>query len=328
MIENPYLIQETLVEHSGFVRAVERIEQGFKYAKGSANPICIALIGESRTGKSRVLDECLMHHPRTRTEDGLNVPILKVRTPSKPTVKGLVELLLESIGDPKCCTGTENIKTSRLKKLMKDCGTQMVMIDEFQHFWDKGSRKVMHHVADWLKILVDDTNVALVVGGLHSCQAVLEQNEQLMGRFSAPIKMQRFEWLNNDLRTDFIAILGAYNESMQEHYDLPCLTNESMAFRFYCATGGLFGYLVKLLQCAVWNAIDQKTSVITLEDLAVAHLESTFNKEFVSAEIAPFHPDFNVQPTISILQKVSQIGSANGGMSIAGSGARKIKTSA
>ena len=66
MIENPYLIQETLVEHSGFVRAVERIEQGFKYAKGSANPICIALIGESRTGKSRVLDECLMNHPRTR----------------------------------------------------------------------------------------------------------------------------------------------------------------------------------------------------------------------------------------------------------------------
>lgn len=328
MNEDASLIQETLVPHNGFIKAVDKIEQCFKYAENSADPICIALIGESRTGKTTVLDACIERHPVTRCDDGLTTPILSVKTPSKPTVKGLVEVMLEAMGDEQFCTGTENAKTSRLRKLMRDSGTRMVMIDEFQHFFDKGSRKVMHHVADWLKILVDETKVALVVSGLPSCQAVLEQNEQLVGRFSAPIHMPRFDWQNDALRNEFIAILGAFNESLQEHYDLPCLNNQNMAFRFYCATGGLFGYLVKILNSAVVEAIEQKTSMITLGDLAAAHLESTFNKEFISAEIAPFLPDFNVQPTIKILQKVSQIGSANDGIPLAGSGKRKTNVRA
>jgi len=325
MIEGSNLIQETLVPHAGFVKAVNKIEQSFKYAKNSADPICIALIGESRTGKTTVLDVCLARHPVTRCDEGLTTPILSVRTPSKPTVKGLVEVMLEAMGDEQFYTGTENAKTSRLRKLMRSSGTRMVMIDEFQHFFDKGSRKVMHHVADWLKILVEEANVVLVVSGLPSCQAVLEQNEQLMGRFSAPIYMPRFDWQSDELRHEFIAILGAFNESLQEHYDLPCLNNQNMAFRFYCATGGLFGYLVKILNSSVVNAIEQETRVITLGDIAAAHLESIYNKAFCSAEVAPFHPDFNVQPTINILQKVKQIGSANNGIPLAGSGELKAK---
>jgi len=145
----------------------------------------------------------------------------------------------------------------------------------------------------------------------------------LMGRFSAPILMPRFDWQSDVLRNEFIAILGAFNESLQEHYDLPCLSNQNMAFRFYCATGGLFGYLVRILNSVVVKASEQNTLVITLDDIAAAHLESIYNKAFVSAETAPFHPDFNVQPTINILQKVSQIGSANGGIPLPRSGERK-----
>ena len=52
----------------------------------------------------------------------------------------------------------------------------------------------MHHVADWLKILVDETRCALVVAGLPSCQTVIDSNEQLAGRFHAPILMPRFSW--------------------------------------------------------------------------------------------------------------------------------------
>jgi len=308
MSDNSRLIQDTLVPHADFAKAVKRIEQCYKYAAGSTDPICIALIGESRTGKSRVLAECLGRHPELRNADGLVVPILRVRTPSKPTVKGLVELLLETIGDPQSTAGTENIKTSRLRKLIKSSGTKMVMIDEFQHFWDKGSRKVMHHVADWLKILVDETNVALVVSGLPSCRAVLEQNEQLAGRFSAPILMSRFDWQDSDSRNQFIAILGAFYELLSEHYDLPCLSNQNMAFRFYCATGGLFGYLVKLLRQLVWNVNDDGSSVITLADIAKANHESPWNEAFISTEMDPFRPGFNLSPTIKLLQEVRLIG--------------------
>jgi len=308
MSDNSNIIQDTLVPHANFAKAVKRIEQCYKYAEDSTDPICIALIGESRTGKSRVLDECLRMHPRSRNADGLTVPILRVSTPSKPTVKGLVELMLETIGDPQSTAGTENIKTSRLKKLIKSSGTRMVMIDEFQHFWDKGSRKVMHHVADWLKILADETNVALVVTGLPTCRAVLEQNEQLAGRFSAPVLMSRFDWQDGDSRNQFISILGAFYELLSEYYDLPNLKSQNMAFRFYCATGGLFGYLVKLLRQLVWNAIDEGVSVIALADIGAAYYESTGDDTFFSTEIDPFRPSFKSNPTVKLLQEVKLIG--------------------
>jgi hypothetical protein len=139
------------------------------FAREASEPICVALIGPSRTGKSRVLDVCERQHPKVRREDGMYVPILRVTTPSKPTVKGLAEVLLEGLGAVDATRGTENERTRRVKYLMRNTETRMLMIDEFQHFFDKGTKLIMHHVADWLKILVDETRCVLVVAGLPSC---------------------------------------------------------------------------------------------------------------------------------------------------------------
>ena len=309
MISINNIIESTLVPHTAFKEATRRIEQCYTYADG-AEQSCIALVGESRTGKSRALEECYINHPRFRTSEGLEVPILSVTTPSKPTVKGLCELMLQLMEDPKFNTGTENTKTIRLRTLMCSAGTRMVMIDEFQHFYDKASHKVMHHVADWLKILVDDSRVALVVSGLPSCQAVMEQNEQLLGRFSPPIIMPRFEWRNDNHREEFVAILSAFYDALTEHFDLPMLDQPNMAFRCYCATGGLMGYLTKFLRQVVWNALDKGSKTISLEDLLIAHTQSVWTKEGPSVMGNPFFPLFNITPTNEFFANVQQIGSS------------------
>lgn len=301
------IIQSTLVLHTAFEEATKRIEQCFNFAEGT-EPICIALVGESRTGKSRVLEECASNHLRFRTSEGLEVPILRVTTPSKPTVKGLAELMLQLMGDPRFTVGTENTKTIRLRTLMCNAGTKMVMIDEFQHFYDKSSHKVMHYVADWLKILVDDCRVALVVSGLPSCQAVLEQNEQLVGRFLSPIFMPRFDWRNDNHREEFIGILSSFYDSLTKNFDLPALDQPNMAFRCYCGTGGLIGYLTKFLRQAVWNAIDAGSNTIDLEDLFKAHTQAVWLKESPISLPNPFSTEFNVTPTDELLARVQLIG--------------------
>src|SRR5271169_3443019 len=91
------LVDNTLVSHAPFQAAVREIETCFEFAREASEPICVALIGPSRTGKSRVLDVCERQHPKVRREDGMCVPILRVTTPSKPTVKGLAEVLLEGL---------------------------------------------------------------------------------------------------------------------------------------------------------------------------------------------------------------------------------------
>lgn len=302
------IVENTLVPHSAFDRASSRLEQCFNYADGASEPIGIAVVGESRTGKSRALEECSTNHPQIRKPEGLYQPILRVKTPSKPTVKGLVELMLRAINDPKFDTGTENAKTIRLQTLMQNTGTRMVMIDEFQHFYDKGSHKVQHHVADWLKILVDDTKVALVVAGLPSCRAVLDQNEQLAGRFLSPISMPRFDWKDDDHREEFIGILSAFHESIGAEFDMPGLDSAEMAFRCYCGTGGLIGYLTKFLRQAVWNAIDTNRKSIALEDLAYAHDEAVWSKDGLSDMASPFSRSFFPLPSENLLEKISRIG--------------------
>lgn len=312
-MHNPrHIVEDTLVPHTAFEEASRRLEQCFQYASGTPEPICFALVGESRTGKSRVLEECYVKHPKVRDSEGLVVPILRVTTPSKPTVKGLAELMLDAIGDPIFEKGTEGAKTLRLKKLMRQARTQMVMIDEFQHFVDKGSLIVMHHVADWLKTLADECKVALAVVGLPSCQAVLEQNEQLSGRFLSPFEMPRFDWQDEKHRKEFSDILDSLQESLSREFDMPSLTTPDMAFRCYCASGGLVGYVAKFLRQMVWNALDSKTRTITLEGLLRAHEQAVWIKDGLKQFPSPFSKQFPMDmPEKGLVAMVKQMGLAS-----------------
>jgi hypothetical protein len=191
---------------------------------------------------------------------------------------------------------------------MQNAGTKMVMIDEFQHFYDKGSHKVMHHVADWLKILVDDSKVALVVAGLPACRAVLDQNEQLSGRFLSPVFMPRFDWRDDEQREEFIGILGAFQDSIGSAFDMPRLDSQEMAFRCYCGTGGLIGYLTKFLRQAVWNALDAESKTIGLAGLLKAHDEAVWAKDGLVSFQSPFAKGFSTTPTDDLIARIKRIG--------------------
>lgn len=302
-------IDQILVPHTSFLMAKTRLEQHFEASRTSEEPIGLAIVGESRSGKSRVLDHVTRQNPKIRSENGLQVPILSITTPSKPTVKGLVEELLHAIGDPLWNRRASEIeKTERLIVLLAKAKTTMITIDEFQHFYDKSSHKIQHHVADWLKTLVDRARIALVVAGLPSCMAVISQNEQLSGRFMGAIHMPRFDWVMENDRLEFMAIMDAFQEMLPD-YDLPPLDSEAMAFRFYCATGGLIGYIAKILRQAIWDASFEERKIITLEHLASAFDKSVWKKTS-SDLVNPFTGDFNAMPTKHMIVMAKSIGVA------------------
>lgn len=303
------LVDKILVPHPKFEEALRRIEQCYTFAQEAGEPSCLAVIGEARTGKTRALNACLLKHPGSRLDDGIYMPIVSIKAPAKPTIKGLSELLLEALKDPNPERGTEIERTRRLKRLMPKTQTRLLMIDELQHFVDKGSTAVMYLVADWLKILVDDVGCSLVVAGLPRCQAVIDQNEQLAGRFLAPINLSRFRWTNFDERADFIGILGSFHQQLREFIGLPELDSDPVAFRFWCATGGLIGYLTKLIRRTVCNAVAQKSRRVTLADLNIAHRECMWHALGSEAIRRPFDPDFKLKATSDVLTQVLRIGS-------------------
>jgi Cdc6-like AAA superfamily ATPase len=303
MNDAKHILGSTIVPHTAFVEAQKQLELCFKYAIDKREAEGLAITGESGTGKTSVLSEFAALHPSTRSKSGMEVPILRATVPSGPTVKSLAGVMLAALHDTDSEWGTENEKSSRLRVLMKNTGTRMVMIDEFQHFHDRGKRRIMHHVADWLKVLIDDTKTTLIVAGLPRCLDVIGGNEQLDRRFLAPIQLPRFSWTDPEQREEFLGILGTFNEEIGKSYDLPIMDTDEMAFRFFCATGGLIGLLTKLLRQAIRTADTENTRKICLEDLNAAH-----KRAMASRPLEPFARGFQPVLTRDTLDIVSTIG--------------------
>ena len=306
----PIAVDQILVPHQAFNKAKQRIETHLLAAQHYQEPTCIAVVGDSRAGKSRLLECIAKQYPKQRNEHGAIVPILSVRTPSKPTVKGLVETFLREIGDPLWYKrGSENEKTERLYTLLKQTQTHTVVIDEFQHFYDKVSHQVQHYLSDWLKIFVDRSKLMIIVVGLPSCMAVINQNEQLRGRFQAPVHMPRFAWNNEEQRGEFIACLESFQEGLHR-FDFPDLGSEEMAFRFYCASGGLIGYIAKTLHQACLNAQVANMQVICLQDLEKAYEEAMW-ADAITPLLNPFSVRFDPSPVEQLLELARHIGVAS-----------------
>jgi hypothetical protein len=298
------IIERMVIPHTAFAEARQRIEQCFAFSAAEG----LAIVGESGTGKTSVLKSFQSNHMPTRSRDGMEIPILYASVPPMPTVKSLAGVMLAALNAPDCERGTENEKSRRLRILMRETGTRMVMIDEFQHFYDRGKRQIMLHVADWLKVLIDETRSTLVVAGLPSCRVVINENEQLARRFMASIQLPRFSWTDPTQRGEFISILEEYHTQIAKDFCVPELHSEELAFRFYLATGGLMGYLSKLLRTTLRDAADGKKSSITLEDLNIAHSRAMWFDATAQDQFRPFARGFKPAETVDVLSRASRIG--------------------
>jgi len=111
----------------------------------------------------------------TRGPDGMEIPILYASVPPMPTVKSLAGVMLAALNAPDCERGTENEKSRRLRILMKETGTRVVMIDEFQHFYDRG--KAADHAPCCRLAQSFDRRDALDAGcsGAASCRVVINE---------------------------------------------------------------------------------------------------------------------------------------------------------
>jgi hypothetical protein len=311
MSRSTTIVESLVIPHTAFAEAERQIEQCFVFSAAKGEAEGLAIIGESGTGKTSVLNEFRSRHKAIRGNDGMQVPVLFASVPSAPTVKSLAGTMLDALGVPDPERGTENEKTRRLRILMRETGTKMVMIDEFQHFVDQGTHKVMHHVADWLKRLIDDTRSTLVIAGLPSCMAVIDQNTQLARRFLAPIQLPRFQWINPAQRKQFVSILRSFHTEISKDFDLPDLSSEDMAYRLYLATVGLMNHVAKLLRQALRNTPDQDRPVITLNDLNIAHMQAIWSIQRIPGLPKPFEAKFRVEKNMDILDQVSRIGIVN-----------------
>ena len=124
----------------------------------------------------------------------------------------------------------------------------------------------------------------------------------------ASIQLPRFSWTDPGQRGEFISILEEYHNQIAKDFNVPALHSDEMAFRFFLATGGLMGYLSKLLRTTLRDAADRKITSIALEDLNIAHARAMWFDPTVEEQLRPFERGFRVEATVDALNRASRIG--------------------
>ncbi len=248
---------------------ITRCHQLSQYA---AEPECLFIKGPTGTGKTTLYRRYEQQHPRRETDDGTIVPVLSATIPVPATVKSLVTKLLVNLGDPAAERGTTDSRTLRLSTLLKNCRVELIILDEFQHFIDRDSQRVLQNVSDWLKNLLNETSIPIVLVGMPNSDLVLEANPQLRRRFSARESLEPFGWEPVARRDDFRRFLKVLDSKLpfarSSH-----LADHAMALRFYYATDGVVANVMKLARRAAGLAVEGALDELTLPVLAQAYEE-------------------------------------------------------
>jgi len=280
-----FSVRRTIIEHTSFCDALRRVTTLHRRGLDAGVPGGLLITGQTGSGKSTLAEFYRAYFPRQDIEDRTVTPVLIVTTPESPSVKSLAEAVLIALGDPVASKGTAEEKTRRIFRYLKECRVELLIIDEFQHFYDSGKKSQAKKVTDWLKNLFNISNIPGVLVGLPRSVMVIRANPQLQRRFSAPFYLKPFGFEGPKERGEFRGVLKKIYEALP----LPCpeLHEANLSHRFYIASCGLFDYLAKIIDRAVQIAGEEGHTELTQKHFARAFKDEVWRD--VPDKLNPFN---------------------------------------
>jgi type II secretory pathway predicted ATPase ExeA len=252
--------------------ALKAIKECHSHAKLAKAPKGLLIQGDCGAGKTTIVKLYAKEYPRIHTQERTLVPVLFATVPVPATCKSLVTTLLAAIGDPAAEKGSQISQTFRLKRYLEACKVELLILDEFQHFQDRDSLKILKTVSDWLKVLMDETGVPIVLAGLPYSHTILDAhgNEQLQRRFAIRIELEPFHYETSRERQDFRRFLNVIDDKLPlaERSDL---ADPGTALCIYEATNGVVALVMNLLRRATAIALESNRERITLDVLSLAY---------------------------------------------------------
>lgn len=230
---------------------IDAIEDSLQARRDEGESKGILVVGDSGVGKTHLIKYVIQRHSPWDGPEGRTIPILACEVPKPATIKGLVTVMLAALGAPHPEAGNTVVQTERLYRLLAGCNVEMIILDEFQHLIDGSSEKVLSDVADWLKVLINRSNVGVVLVGMPQSTIVLDHDEQrqLRRRFMEKLTLSPFDW-----RVDEGQNYRRFLKLVDASLPLPEPSNLSdvlLAARMYLASNGYIGYTTALLRTSL-----------------------------------------------------------------------------
>lgn len=302
--ERKALVERIYVGHPHARKLLEQIDYCRTHSKMAAEPDGMLITGAQGMGKTTLWRRYASRFPRTRTDGGVIVPVLPVGIQAPATPKSLVTVLLSALGDPASERGSLAAQTLRLYRYLEKCQTELLILDEFQHFIDRDSSKILKTISDWLKMLMNEAKLPIVLIGMPVSVRVLDAqgNEQLKRRFSMRESLKPFAWTDEGSDQTFRKFLKMLDGQLPL-VESSNLADRETAFRLHCATGGEMYRIMNLVRAAAALAIDEGVERLDLRFLSRAYRRLPLSDDLNADD--PFDEGFVHKP---VAKKASRNG--------------------
>ena len=294
-------ISETVVSHPMIQEAFDGICRAVSENEVISDRSHLLIIGESGCGKSTLCD-LFARKFRPVTQEfqlglQLNQVALMTSLSSPLTPRFMAKTLLRALGYKGSLNGTSDTLTDLVLTMLKQAGIQAVFLDETQHLQALGmsangySHKLRESL-DWIKSLINKTEVTFVLMGMPPLVGLIEADEQMTRRFSKIYYLKPFPVPTQPEEADGPSanVLGGFVDTLlntacqldyfdeYEHFG----DNPGNAARIYLATAGTPARINSLVISAARQAYDAGDRRITLGHFAKAY----HPEKIVRAEIS------------------------------------------
>lgn len=277
-------INRFIVQHPEFNNAFQGIQECMYKSNAYQEPIGSILHANGGHGKTLLCKAMLKQMPSyKRIGDGYEktiIPAFYAQIPSPASVKSVASMLLKELGDPNPGTGNASQITLRLCHLLQQCETKLVFLDEFHHLFrfQKTATKLNIVVCDWIKSIVNETQISFCLVGLSEFVPFLEMDSQLARRFQYHYPLHALSLGTSDYRGSIFPFLAEVETQIRQRCNVSfdqSLNSPLLALQIYAATAGNHAFIMSLLKDSVLFALKNSREIITLQDFSTTWQQGT-----------------------------------------------------
>lgn len=215
------IFDEWIYEHRQYKQSLVTLVEEIDRVLAAGSPFIFPLIGDSRVGKTALLADIELRYANCLSGSG-HRRVLRTSMPAAASIEALAISIIHAIMGPIPIKGKTSQILYQARGIMASAGVKVLMIDEVNHLIEKRSTqraqsKGNRAAADWMKELLDEAGVSIVIAGLTHVTRMYSDNDQLENRGLKGAHMHPYSWSAREDRKEFQSMIGAAVAHFKDH---------------------------------------------------------------------------------------------------------------